>query len=338
MKELISTLETFLTHTSATVTEVFMLGMQVLEGAGAKRRNCVKRAQEMIRLGAEALAEQEKSVSVAEAIKDMLENKKERVRPVTMKGLKTLTNRLLKSRPDLAKKQIRALKTEQCLEWLAETFKTPRLFINGRSALSSVFSHAIRRGWAAENKVMYVDKPPCKEGRITALPLNDCKLLLKLATEKFNGECLPAVAMLMYAGIRPAELRRLKTQNICLEENVISIPARHSKTGGSRHVNLQAPLRKIISATSFTADTPIIPKNWERKWRIIRSNFMKQTGKSLAPDILRHTFASYHAKRFANFPALQMDMGHSNANQLRTRYLNMDGIGRDDAKEFWMAA
>ncbi len=49
-------------------------------------------------------------------------------------------------------------------------------------------------------------------------------------------------------------------------------------------------------------------------------------------------FASYHAMQFRDYAALQWEMGHAPPALLRTRYLNMDSVGRDEAREFWMAA
>ena len=48
-------------------------------------------------------------------------------------------------------------------------------------------------------------------------------------------------------------------------------------------------------------------------------------------DVMRHTYASYHAKHFRNFTELQYEMGHSGLHLLKSRYLNMQDISRKDA-------
>jgi len=58
-------------------------------------------------------------------------------------------------------------------------------------------------------------------------------------------------------------------------------------------------------------------------------------GQPRQADVLRHTFASYHARQFRNFASLQMDMGHSSLSLLRTRYLNMEGISSRESAAFW---
>ena len=55
-------------------------------GAGSLRggRGALKRARRIILLGAKNLEEMEQSVSVAQATQDMLESKKDRLRPVSL--------------------------------------------------------------------------------------------------------------------------------------------------------------------------------------------------------------------------------------------------------------
>ena len=326
-----------LTGGKVSPAEVFMLGMQALETAGSLRggRGTLKRAHRIILLGAKNLEEMEQSVSVAQAAQDMLESKKDRLRPVSLKGLRTLTGKLLRDRPDLARRQVRGLDATSCREWLNGSFRTPRRFLNGRAALSAVCSHAIRRGWAERNPTAGVDIPVIKERRIAALPVQACSLLLRLAGDMHHGECLAAAGIMLFAGIRPAEVERLRWKHVCLEDKVISIPPQHSKTGGARHVSLQPALSSILKRVRRPADMPVTPANWKQKWRQVRARFSALTGRPWQADVLRHTFASYHARQFRDFSSLQMDMGHSSLSLLRTRYLNMEGISRRESAAFW---
>ena len=280
-----------LTGGKVSPAEVFMLGMQALETAGSLRggRGTLKRARRIILLGAKNLEEMEQSVSVAQAAQDMLESKKDRLRPVSLKGLRTLTGKLLRDRPDLARRQVRGLDAASCREWLNGSFRTPRRFLNGRAALSAVCSHAIRRGWAERNPTAGVDIPVIKERRIAALPVQACSLLLRLAGDMHHGECLAAAGIMLFAGIRPAEVERLRWKHVCLEDKVISIPPQHSKTGGARHVSLQPALSSILKRVRRPADMPVTPANWKQKWRQVRARFSALTGRPWqgAPPDLR---------------------------------------------------
>lgn len=52
-------------------------------------------------------------------------------------------------------------------------------------------------------------------------------------------------------------------------------------------------------------------------------------------DVLRHTYASYHAKRYGNLARLQLCMGHGSLLLLRSRYVNMRGISLASAAGFF---
>ena len=84
-------------------------------------------------------------------------------------------------------------------------------------------------------------------------------------------------------------------------------------------------------------ELPICPKGWTIKWRKIRKKSRLGRKKKImgAGLLLRHTYASYHAKHFKDYNLLQMEMGHRSSSLLRTRYLNMKGISPQTATRFW---
>ncbi len=77
----------------------------------------------------------------------------------------------------------------------------------------------------------------------------------------------------------------------------------------------------------------LVPANWRRKWPKIHNEFYLRTGVKWQADVLRHSFASNFAAHFKSYSKLQMEMGHSSATQLRTRYLA--GVSAKDAEAFW---
>lgn len=108
--------------------------------------------------------------------------------------------------------------------------------------------------------------------RIRALSLYEAKRLLHTAEQLFRGECLPACALMLYAGIRPHEVKRLTWKHINLKSGLVSLAPTHTKTGGSRHVSILPVLGSILSRMS-SAGSParsVCPPNWEKKWREVR--------------------------------------------------------------------
>lgn len=191
-------------------------------------------------------------------------------------------------------------------------------------------------GWAGGNPVEGTFAPAVIEKKIPVLMPEECGRLIRTAQKEYDGACLPAAVLMLYAGVRPQEVRRLRFRHLRLENGELIIPSTHSKTGGSRLVTLQpVALRFLRSFRRVPPDTFICPKGWERKWREVRVRAGWNKNHPWAQDILRHTFASYHAAAFRDYTALQWEMGHRDGRQLRTRYMNMDSIGRKHAALFW---
>lgn len=196
---------------------------------------------------------------------------------------------------------------------------------------------SLKRGWCRRNAAFLVPPPILREKRIRALSLYEAKRLLHTAEQLFHGACLPACALMLYAGIRPHEVKRLTWKNINLKSGLVSLAPCHTKTGGSRHVSILPVLGAILSRTS-SAGSParsVCPPNWEKKWKEVRrrSGILKKSG--WVQDVLRHTYASYHLAHFCNQNLLQKEMGHSSPSLLLARYLNMEGITSATGAMFW---
>jgi integrase len=115
-----------------------------------------------------------------------------------------------------------------------------------------------------------------------------------------------AVALLIYAGIRPSaedgEITRLQWEDVGGEE--IYIAADVAKTGTDRHIPITPRLRDLLEGQP--ADGPVIPAGWKVRWQRLR----KAAGISKEQDITRHTFASHFLAAFGVDPTRQA-MGHS---------------------------
>lgn len=301
----------------------------------------VKRMRRCIQLGGKSLEREEYTVSFREAFKSSLASKYYR-RPRTLSDIKQMVERMIKANPGLSTRSLRSISSLECSQFLNKSFSTSRQLYKARLVLSGVFSLGKRRGWCDDNPIERVDVPVLRESEIPSLSLDDVKALLHSARMEINGECLPAVLLMLFAGIRPREVQRLKWENISLKEKVISLRPCHTKTGGPRHVTILPVLAKwlnyYVRIKKPMEYQGICPRNWMKKWARLRKSvgwgegYLKGEWKQ---DCLRHTYASYHAKYFQDYAQLQMEMGHHSSSLLRTRYLNMKGLTRADAKQFW---
>ena len=205
-------------------------------------------------------------------------------------------------------------------------------FNKGRTMLHGLFEFAIRREWCDKNPIKRIERKKVVEKEILPLKLSETKQLIKTAQNE-SPEYAIVAALLVYAGIRPREVRRLTWRDIDTEEKTITVRSQCSKTGGVRQVEIPPVLNRLLITHKSENCSPICPADWQRRWRKIRDNSGFRG--RWVQDVLRHTYASFHAKNYADLPRLQLNMGHRDLSLLRSRYVNMHGISRADAKCFF---
>ena len=273
-----------------------------------------------------------KEMSFADGFAMYLKSK-QHLRPDSIRDIRCIGNSLLRTNPELAKGNFSELSVSECEEWLSCAFSTPSQYNKGRAMLHGLFEFALRREWCDKNPIKRILRKKVIEKEILPLKLCEIKKIIANAKKENNGIYLPAVALLVFAGIRPREVRRLTWQDIDLQENTITVRSLCSKTGGVRQVEIMPQLKRILLSYNPQPQQKICPVNWERRWQKIRNN--SGFGGCWVQDVLRHTYASFFAKRFKDLPRLQLNMGHSNQMLLCHRYINMRNISRLEAEQFF---
>ena len=113
-----------------------------------------------------------------------------------------------------------------------------------------------------------------------------------------------AIALLLFAGIRPdaerGEITRLQWDAFGADQIYLD---RETSKVGDRYIPITPRLARHLRGHPKTG--PVIPANWRRVWRRIRSA-AKVTGQ----DITRHTFASHYLAAFGE-DAAKAAMGHT---------------------------
>ncbi len=313
----------------------YILLSELLETCG-KRGGLRKRAQACIRRGVEVVKQEEKSVSFSHACASSLEARNHR-RASTLREIRSVLQRMMRQCPDLKNKQVRTIGTEDCRRWLDTCFTTSLQWNKGRAILSGVLSHAVRQNWSRQNAAQLLPRKTHHEQRIIPLSLHEATQLLATAHQLHGGACLPACALMLFAGLRPQETRRLTWGQINLKSNIINILPENSKTGGYRQISIQPVLHALLFPlhTLHPGSASVCPPAWETKWREVRhqSGICKQN--AWVQDVLRHTYASYHLARFKDRKLLQEEMGHRSGELLNRCYINLQNITPSTAERFW---
>lgn len=299
-----------------------------------------------------------KEMSLADGFALYLKSK-QHLRPDSIRDIRCIGNRLLRTKPEFGKRNFSELGVSECEEWLNATFHTDSQFkrsVNeispqakdpkgetahkvsasqfnkGRTMLHGLFEFAIRREWCDKNPIKRIERRKVIEKEIQPLNLSETKRLIKTA-QRESPEYAVVAALLVYAGIRPREVLRLTWRDIDTEEKTITIRSQCSKTGGVRQVEIPPVLNRLLITHKSENTSHVCPTDWQRRWRKIRDNSGFRG--RWVQDVLRHTYASFHAKYYANLPRLQLNMGHRDLSLLRSRYINMHGISRAEAKCFF---
>ena len=257
---------------------------------------------------------------------------KQHLRPDSIRDIRCIGNRLLRTKPEFGGRNFSELSVSECEEWLNAAFHTNPQFNKARTMLHGLFEFAIRREWCDKNPIKRIERKKVIEREILPLKLAETRRLIETARRESQIYAIVA-ALLVYTGIRPREVRRLTWRDIDTEEKTITVRSQCSKTGGVRQVEIPPVLNRLLISRKSQNSSHICPTDWQRRWRKIRDNSGFRG--RWVQDILRHTYASFHAKRYADLPRLQLNMGHRDQSLLRSRYVNMRGISRVEARCFF---
>ena len=291
---------------------------------GLEKRALIGLMRRVMRLGVAELEKQEHTVSFEEAVWASVEARAER-RPTTRRDLRHYARRLLRV-PGVGKRPLRAMSSRECRELLQAAFGgSASTFRKGRAMLHSVFAYGLRQEWCADNPVSRIEIPKITEREITPLAPEAVSQLEDAAQQPENRAMQLSLHLMLYYGLRPQEVARLRIQDIRTDQGFVVVPGRCSKTGGGRRIPIRCKkkLQEILLC---------IPRNWQSRWKRLRQAAGFSSGQWI-PDVCRHTFASYHAAHFRNLQELQLEMGHRDSALLRTRYLNLPAV--KDAAAYW---
>ena len=331
--------EALLEHTGLSVMECVCLGKSLSE-----QRRLLKLPPQLslvrdATLYAEALRgrlQAGATVTFREAVRRHVLLKQER-RTRTRNECRSILQRMMRTAPGLEGAKVRGIGADRCRAVIEQAYRTPSTRAKARRILHNLFETARLNGWCDSNPVAGLRFSAAKEKTIPALTLRQLGRLLRTLRRPEHAACIPAVALMLWAGIRPEEVARLRWADVDLAERAVYVSPQHSKTGGARQVPLRTPLPQIMRAAGkgMPREKLLAPPNWGFRWKALRraAGFAQWRA-----DTLRHTFASYHFKRFSDPSLLQWEMGHSSQRLLRTRYLNMRGITAAAARKFWSAA
>lgn len=244
--------------------------------------------------------------------------------------------------PKLGKCNVGTITPAEIEEAMSKAFPTPRSFNNAFRTIRPAFTTAVRRGYRTDNPFDRIEKRRMPPKEISVMTIHQARAALQACCDHTSNADLPAwcrvdatdaratVAIMMFAGVRPREMTRLRWEDIRFDHQSIRIRGTVAKTRSARIIpmsdNLVAWLKETPEAKR---KGPITPPFWKECNAAVRAC----AGVSEYPDIYRHTCASMHLAAHNDVNALREILGHETNEVLFTHYRAI--VPKQDAVQFW---
>lgn len=213
------------------------------------------------------------------------------------------------------------IKLQDVSVWVFGQDWQPKTQFNYLGDVRTFFRFAVQRGYIAVNPAAGIDLPPCDAAPPKIHTPAQVRLVLD-AARNFDLDVCRMLAVRYFAGLRTAEMHRLREENILLEQGFIEVPAGKSKTRSRRLVPITPALRAWLALGGTL--------------RAIRPDTIRAAIKASGVDwphnVTRHSFCSYHLAMWGDAKKTALEAGHSEDILFRHyRALVTD----QEAKKFW---
>jgi integrase len=219
---------------------------------------------------------------------------------------------------DFGNQYICDITNSQISEWLNRLPLATRTKNGVRRSAGRLFFYAEECGWLRDNPMRKVKSIKEKNTKLPGiLTIDQAAMLLQSAPDLL----VPAIAIGLFAGIRPVEVLRLDWSDILWHKRQINVAASIAKTAAVRWVDMTDPLIEWLTPHR-KASGPIFPMS-EGKASAAITAAAKAAGMTSWPkDGLRHSFGSYHLAAHDNAALTARLLGHTNTDMVYSNYNN----------------
>ncbi|MDP7309217.1 MAG: site-specific integrase [Roseibacillus sp.] len=176
---------------------------------------------------------QRNSTTFSEVLQDFLEEKEQE--GVSERHYQDLSHRLKRFAADYGDHPISTITRNAISAWILGLKVAPQTKINFRRTLSNLFGFAVRTEIIDVNPVPNVTCPKVRRSKTIILSIDECTNLLVHTPETL----LPAIVLMLFCGVRNAEVSRLDWRDIDWEDYTVEIGTDVAKREGhARHVKI----------------------------------------------------------------------------------------------------
>jgi integrase len=267
-----------------------------------------------------------KSCTVEAAVSEYLKNQELKRR--SKRHIADLNYRLGAFKKKFGPRLVATLSVHELEAWLHGLGQAPRSLNNFRTAVSALFSFAVKRSYAAANPFAAIDKVRVPAKAPGILSLEECRKLLNAA----DADILPLLAIQAFCGVRSAETLRLSWSDVDVVRGHVQVGVEHAKGARRRLVdipaNLKAWLRPYADRTG-----KLWPRTLMEFYRDLHTARISAGITNWPNNALRHSYASYHLAHHQNAAALALQMGHTSQNMIFSNYREL--VTREAAERYW---
>ena len=220
------------------------------------------------------------------------------------------------------------LKADSLSRWLQSKKRAPVTWNNYRRHWVIFFQWAIRRNYANTNPAAALMVATVDETPPAVLSPEDAQRLLAAAAEH-DAPLVRYLAIGLFAGVRPREIERLEWPQT---GDYIEVGGKHAKTRERRLVTILDNLRAWLDA--FPSTEPLYVVNHRK--RLFRVQAATKPKIEWSPDIMRHSFATYHLALFQDSAKTEHEMGHRDRQMLFRHYRNL--ATKEEAEKYFAIA
>jgi integrase len=204
------------------------------------------------------------------------------------------------------KQNLKEVRTQELDVWLRGLKLSPRTRNNFRTVICSLFSFARNTGYLIRDRPTEAEATAVAkqdDGEIEVFTPDEYSKLLTAA----DAHLLPFLIIGGMAGLRSAEILRLKWENVNWLEGIIEIQGKVAKTGTRRLAPLMpAAAEWLAGYTSARGSVIGRIKLYERLEKLSES-----TGVLWKQNALRHSFCSYRMATLKDAPRVSYEAGNS---------------------------
>ena len=249
------------------------------------------------------------AIPLSEAITAFLEEKEHlNLRPRSLSSVRAY---LLRFERDFSGCTLDTLTPALLSDWL-NRLTGPITRNNYRRALTDFGNFCVRHQWLTRNPAAATSAAHVEPAMPAILTITQTRDLLRAVIK--HPSVAPYYALALFAGLRPTELERLNARDI---QDQIHITAAAAKTRQQRYVTISENLRAWLDL--YLRPGPVTPPGFRALFERIRTD----AGIDWTPDLMRHSFATYHLALHRDAALTAHELGHRGQHMLFQHYRNL---------------